>query len=102
MESSYFQQEIWKHVNMCTQIQFVRNVLRNSLVNKNSWVAEKLGFWLNDLNEVQIAVVLQTVSIFTLIFSMVVEDIYQIAINFDVVFTIRNSFSRGKNLHIII
>lgn len=39
---------------------------------------------------------------YILITSIAIEDIFQMAINFDVVSTMMNSFSRGKNLNIII
>lgn len=53
MQSSYFQFEIMKYVDMCTSYTPFKILLKNTLIVKDSWLANSLGWSLfGDVNEV--------------------------------------------------
>lgn len=72
------------------------------MVLKGSWTSKLLGWYWMDLNEVELAGILETTSIIILILTIAVEALCSMAINLDVVMTLKNSFNRSKNLKFIL
>jgi hypothetical protein len=94
-QSCYFWYEQVKYVNLCTEYTPFKTLLKNSMILKGSRVSEMLGFHLGDLNEIQIAGILETTQVFVLIGTIGFEAIWSMAINLDVALTLRNSFNRS-------
>lgn len=101
-ESSFYHMEIIKFSDICTDLSYLRASLRNTMFLKGSWTSSLLGWYWLDLNEVQLAGILQVTTASLLDLTISTELMISVALNLDMALTLKDSFNRGRNLMMIL
>ena len=78
----------WKHT-----------LLKNTLVTPSSWLAEKLGFHLVNLSDLELGGIFYVSNTVLFIFCLNFELVLSVSLNLDALTTIKHPFSRIQNLN---